>query len=362
MDFHKAFQAIDTDHSGEISVDELEAYCKKMNYKDTFVKKWLNLFDEDQSGTITYDEFCNTLGLVPKQEVVEKHKVYQAQQAAGGGSGATSRKETRTKTEKSTKTGRSRNVALSGTVVMKLSRARMFQRKAIYRIKKKSAGGGGGSGGGKATSAGDTSKVKFTEKAIGGEKNGGKRLVPSRRSPRSLPTSVPERAIPLRPKKCFKDHRRRLRASITPGTVLILLAGRHRGKRVVFLRQLASGLLLVTGPLKLNGCPLRRVAQSFVIATKTRVDISAIRLPERINDTYFRRAKLVSKKSSKSSDPFARPTAAYQVVEERREDQKAVDAQVMSAIRGSADGRLLTDYMKSLFCLKSGQKPHEMVF
>merc|ERR1711911_208321 len=107
-------------------------------------------------------------------------------------------------------------------------------------------------------------------------------------------------------------------------------AGRHKGKRVVFLKQLpTSGLLLVTGPYKVNGVPLRSVPQSYVIATKTKIDTSKLNLPERVSEDMFKRQK----KAKRSADGmFEESTERYVPSEERKADQQTVDEAVLAEI------------------------------
>merc|ERR1712196_208866 len=148
----------------------------------------------------------------------------------------------------------------------------------------------------------------------------------------------------------------KLRKSIQAGTVVIMLAGHFKGCRAVVLKQLDSGLLLVTGPYKLNGVPLRRVPQSYVIGTSTVVDVSGVTVPKEVNDDFFKKPKAAKKKDG---ELFFEEKKEKTIDEARKKTQEAVDAKPVAAVSKDA---LLKAYLSSKFSLKNGDKPHLMSF
>jgi large subunit ribosomal protein L6e len=153
--------------------------------------------------------------------------------------------------------------------------------------------------------------------------------------------------------KASKSKPTKLKSSLTPGTVCILLAGRYRGKRVVFLKQLKSGLLLVTGPHKINGVPLRRVNQAYVIATATKVGLGGAKL-DAITDDFFAREKEVKDNSEVFTEAKKKTLSA-----DRKKGQADIDGGVLAGLKKQP---MMAKYLKSRFSLTSGMKPHELVF
>jgi len=228
--------------------------------------------------------------------------------------------------------------------VGRLSRSQVFAKRGLHKGQKKS----------EKPAVPEVPPTR--EVPIGGEKNGSTRVVPTTKAPRYYPAEDVRK-----PKKSRKTIvPTKLRPSITPGTVLILLAGRFRGKRVVFLKQLESGLLLVTGPFRINGVPLRRVNQAYVIATSTKIDFEGITIDDKINDGYFVKPA-VKGRTSAEEEFFAdgKPKEKEPFSESKAADQKAVDKAIIAAIK---EEEYLAKYLKATFGLTNGQYPHQLKF
>jgi len=257
-------------------------------------------------------------------------------------------------TKKEKKPHQARNVELSAGI-MRYSKSAMYKKRGIWKKKKV-----GVKPQPKAPAANRTA-----EKQIGGEKNGKTRKVLQKKGPKYYPTEDQRGKRNARPAKKTKGdkkvtkHSGKLRKSLLPGTVVILLAGRHKGRRVVFLKQLASGLLLVTGPWKVNGVPLRRVNQRYVIATTTKINVSSVKLAESMDDQYFRRIRA---KGTKDAGIFDAKKEQYKPSEQRVKDQVEVDKQLLAAIKSEKDGRDLRGYLSSYFQLKNKEYPHKLIF
>lgn len=225
--------------------------------------------------------------------------------------------------------------------ISRLSRSQVYAKKGLYKRAKATP------------AAAPEPAPAFTTIKITGPNNGGTRNIPVNKAPRWYPAEdVPKPKVTRKTPKPAS-----LRSSITPGTILILLSGRFRGRRVVFLKQLKSGLLLVTGPFKINGVPLRRVNQAYVIATSTKIDVSSVNV-DKFNDAYFQKEKAAKKKATeeeffdgeKKKAPFPATKAA---------DQKEVDKALLTVIKKVPH---LQSYLNASFTLTKGQFPHALKF
>ncbi|KAH8885194.1 hypothetical protein GQ53DRAFT_660395 [Thozetella sp. PMI_491] len=150
------------------------------------------------------------------------------------------------------------------------------------------------------------------------------------------------------------------RKSLQPGTILILLAGRFRGKRVVLLKTLDQGVLLVTGPFKINGVPLRRVNSRYVIATSQKVDLAGVdtaTIDKVAAPKYFTADKTKEKAGEDAFFKNGEKPQKKEISSSRAADQKSVDKALLANIK-KVD--MLASYLAASFSLRKGDKPHEM--
>ena len=157
---------------------------------------------------------------------------------------------------------------------------------------------------------------------------------------------APKRHTPKAPKT---------RASVGAGRVLILLAGRFRGKRVVCLKQLKSGLLAVTGPYKANGVPIRRVNRVYTMSTSTTVDLAGVNVASITDETFAREA---TAKRSRSHRFFAENAPKTSTSDARKKLQKDVDTALVKNIKD----KMVLRYLGARFSLTSHDAPHAMKF
>ena len=159
--------------------------------------------------------------------------------------------------------------------------------------------------------------------------------------------------------------------TLTPGKVLILLAGKFRGKRVVLLKQLPSGLLLVSGPHKINGVPLRRVNPAYVLATSAVVPLNGVKRGCRGRPVLQEGAAPGQEVGGELQERRPRGKSALtQFTEEQKKSnearaaqnkttQKSVDSALLASIKGV---EFLRRYLSARFTLYNNTRPHELTF
>ena len=157
-------------------------------------------------------------------------------------------------------------------------------------------------------------------------------------------------------RKCKIPKKTHISTELVPGQVLILLSGRFRGRRVVFLKKLESGLLLVTGPYKYNGVPLKRVNAAYVLPTNTKLKVDN-NVAQTVDDKLFLRRDI--KRESEKDFLVDEKTKKERLTDDRKKAQEDVDTKVKKAVD---EVPMMKEYLRNRFALKNGDKPHLMKF
>merc|ERR1712087_581447 len=159
-------------------------------------------------------------------------------------------------------------------------------------------------------------------------------------------------------RKCKTPNKTKGRKCIVPGSVVILLSGRFRGRRTVVLKTLDSGLLLVTGPYKLNGVPLKRVNAAYCIPTSSKLNVANVDV-SKIDDAWFAKDKV--KAGNKGEDAFFADNQKVNVRSDaKKASQKTVDASVLELVK-KQDAHF-AGYLRTRFTLRNNMRFHEMSF
>ncbi|KAL7714495.1 Large ribosomal subunit protein eL6 [Entamoeba marina] len=131
----------------------------------------------------------------------------------------------------------------------------------------------------------------------------------------------------------------KLRKSLVPGTIVIILNGKYAGKRV-------------------NGVPLLRINQRYVIATSQKIDVSKVDMSG-VDVKFFK--KVVMRKPA-----FGKEVSEEDLKKQREEKkalavekQKQVDATLIEEVKKVP---MMKEYMQSYFGLKKGEFPHLLKF
>jgi len=207
----------------------------------------------------------------------------------------------------------------------------------------------------------------------------------------------------------------KIRRSIVPGRVCIVLEGKFRGKRVVIVKSLQSGLVVVTGPASLNSVPLRRMSPAYLIATSVKFDFKAVTAALQkdqqnlaaVDDKFFEKerskhlklarkqltadehkARIEKKLAKRKADNEKKDGKKLKIIlkkprtsvvtkgtrrvgtvkklkeltdkqKQRKALQKALDHVLLKEAKKTP---LLEGYLRSQFELKAGQYPHELKF